>query len=295
RPVVPKASASDPICIAGAPFPLLEYRDARAHAAEIAGATARRVMPPWLPERGYGSFVNARGLTDDQIAILQRWVEQGAAEGDPRDKPALPTWPDGWQLGEPDLVVQMPETFTLPAAGTDVFRNFVVPIPSSGTRYVRGIEFRAGNPRSLHHASVGVDRFRVSRKVDRLDPQPGFAAMPDDQVQTVYGWTPGKAPFMEPADRAWTLENGSDLVLQLHMLPAGTPEAIRPSVGLFFSDRPPTRAPLPIKLESKAIDIPAGQADYAIDDSYLLPADVDLVSIYPHAHYLAKEMKGEAK
>ena len=114
RPVDPNASASDPICIAGAPFPLLEYRDARAHAAEIAGATARRVMPPWLPERGYGSFSSARGLTDDQIAIIQRWAEQGAIEGDPREKPALPTWPDGWQLGEPDLVVQMPETFTLP-------------------------------------------------------------------------------------------------------------------------------------------------------------------------------------
>ncbi len=118
--------------------------------------------------------------------------------------------------------------------------------------------------------------------------------MPDDQVENVYGWTPGKAPFMEPADRAWTLERGSDLVMQLHMLPTGAPEIIQPSVGLFFSDRPPAHAPLPIKLESKAIDIPAGQADYAIDDRYVLPADVDVLSVYPHAHYLAKEMKGTA-
>ena len=179
--------------------------------------------------------------------------------------------------------------------GSDVFRNFVIPVPAATTRYVRGIEFRAGNPRSLHHASVGVDRFRVSRKIDRSDPGPGFAAMPDDRVENVYGWSPGKVPFMEPADRAWSLEKGSDLVIQLHLLPTGAPEVVQPTVGLFFSDTPPTREPLTIRLESKAIDIPAGQADYAIDDSYLLPADVDLLSIYPHAHYLAKEMQGVAR
>jgi tetratricopeptide (TPR) repeat protein len=188
----------------------------------------------------------------------------------------------------------MPEAYRLPAAGPDVFRNFVVPVPLTSTRYVRAIEFRAGNPRSLHHASIGVDRLRVSRKVDRGDREPGFAAMPDDQVENVYGWTPGKAPFMEPADRAWTLERGSDLVMQLHMLPTGAPDVVQPSVGLFFSDRPPAHPPLPIKLESKAIDIPAGKADYAIDDRYVLPADIDVLSVYPHAHYLAKEMKGTA-
>src|SRR5581483_5009632 len=142
-----------------------------------------------------------------------------APEGDPRDKPSPPQWPEGWQLGQPDLVVQMPEAYPLKAAGEDVFRNFVVPVPLTGTRYVRAIEFHADSPRSLHHASVSVDRLRVSRRVDRGDHEPGFAAMPDDQVETVYGWTPGKAPYLGPPDQAWTLERGSDLVLQLHMLP----------------------------------------------------------------------------
>ena len=187
----------------------------------------------------------------------------------------------------------MPEAYQL-RRRQDVFRNFVVPVPLASTRYVRAIEFRAGNPRSLHHASVGVDRLRVSRKLNRGDREPGFAAMPDDQVENVYGWTPGKAPFMEPADRAWALERGSDLVMQLHMLPTGAPEVSQPSIGLFFSDRAQAHALLPIKLESKAIDIPAGQTDYAIDDRYVLPADVDVLSVYPHAHYLAKEMKGTA-
>ena len=254
-------------------------------------------MPPWLPERASGQvaeFANPRTLNDAQIALLERWVEQGTPEGDPSDRRAVPAWPQGWQLGEPDLVVKMPAAYTLPAAGRDVFRNFVIPVPLAATRYVRAIEFRADNPAVLHHASVGIDRMRLARKLDRADAGPGFAAMPDDEVRSVFGWSPGKAPFMEPADRAWTLPKGSDLVVQLHMLPGGTPQPIQPAIGLFLSDTPPQHEPLTVKLESKAIDIPAGEAAYTIEDSYVLPADVDVLSVYPHAHYLAKQMLGTA-
>ena len=122
------------------------------------------------------------------------------------------------------------------------------------------IELRADNPRMLHHASIGVDRLRISRKLDGRDGAPGFAAMPDDEVQNVFGWSPGKAPFMEPADRAWTLDKGSDLVVQMHLLPTGKPEPIQPVLGLFLSSTPPAREPFLIRLESKAIDIPAGRA-----------------------------------
>src|ERR1043166_2994980 len=146
----------------------------------------------------------------------------------------------------------------------------------------------------LHHASVGVDFFRVSRKLDGRDGQPGFSAMPDDQVQNVYGWSPGKAPFMEPADRAWTLDKGSDLVVQMHLLPTGTPEPVRPVLGLFLTDTPPAHEPFLVRLESKSIDIPAGQREFVAEDSYVLPADVDATSIYPHAHYLAKDMQAKA-
>src|ERR1700674_3032372 len=274
-----------------APFSLLEYEGVRSHARLIATVTGRRLMPPWLPERDHGEFLNERRLSDEQILAIQRWVAQGAIEGDPLNKPPVPKWPEGWQLGQPDLILKLPQPYTLRPDGTDVFRNFVIPMPPSPSRYVRAVEFHPDNPRILHHAAIGIDPSRLGRKLDRDDPEPGFAAMAEDEVK-VFGWSPGKAPFMEPADRAWTLERGSDLVLQLHMLPTGKPEVIQPSVGLFFSSTPPTHEPLQIKLESKAIDIPAGQAGYAIDDSYVLPADVALLSIYPHAHYLAKEMHG---
>jgi tetratricopeptide (TPR) repeat protein len=294
RPIDQTSRSPDPICFAGAPFSVLDYETVRARGRQIAQAVSSRTMPPWLPEHGYGDFDHERRLRDDQIELIRRWVERGAPEGDPSARPPLAALPQGWQLGEPDLVVTAPKGFTLPAAGKDVFRNFPIPVPIATTKYVRGIELRADNPRILHHASVGVDRQRVSRRLDGSDGQPGFAAMPDDAVENVYGWSPGKAPFMEPADRAWTLAKGSDLVVQMHLLPGGRPEVVQPSIGLFLSDTPPAHEPLPIRLESKAIDIPPDQADYAIEDRYVLPADVDVISVYPHAHYLAREMKAFA-
>src|SRR6266568_3225859 len=98
-----------------APFSLLSYADALKHASEIAEVTQKRYMPPWLPERGYGEFRHERRLTAEQIDTIQKWVTGGASEGDPADRPGLPKFAEGWQLGEPDLIVQMPQPYTLPA------------------------------------------------------------------------------------------------------------------------------------------------------------------------------------
>jgi Flp pilus assembly protein TadD len=100
--------------------------------------------------------------------------------------------------------------------------------------------------------------------------------------------------MFEPEDTAWSLDEGSDLVVQLHMVPGSRPETVQPSIGLFFSSTPPTRVPIVVKLESKVIDIPAGAANHVVEDSYVLPVDVSAVSVYPHAHYLAREMRGTA-
>jgi tetratricopeptide (TPR) repeat protein len=164
----------------------------------------------------------------------------------------------------------------------------------STPRYVRGVEFRADRPQALHHADVALDLARESRALDRAEPGPGFATMDSDAVHNVYGWSPGKVPALEPAANAWTLDPGADLVLLLHMIAGAESQVMQPMVGLFFADTPPTRTPISVKLESKAIDIPAGASDYVIEDSYVLPADVDAVSVYPHAHYLAKEMRATA-
>jgi Tfp pilus assembly protein PilF len=287
-------SGEDPLCVAGAPFSVLDYDSVRRHAREIASAVQRRAMPPWLPERGHAAFAGERRLRDDQIALIATWAGSGAPEGDPAGAPAPPRASSGWQLGTPDLVLTPVEPYVLRPGARDVFRNFVLPVPIASTRYVRAVEFRADRPQVLHHADLALDATRVSRTLDRADPGPGFGTMDGGQVMNVYGWTPGKVPVMEAADTAWTLEPGDDLVLLLHMIAGATATTVQPSVGLFFSDTPPTRTPISVKLESQTIDIPAGEANYAVEDSYVLPVDVEAVSVYPHAHYLGKEMRATA-
>jgi tetratricopeptide (TPR) repeat protein len=295
RATATSGSPDDPICVAGAPFSVLDYDSVHRYARAIASAVQRRAMPPWLPEPGHGSFDHERRLRDDQIALIAKWVESGAPEGNPADAPKPPKLPGGgWQLGTPDLVLKMPEPYVLRPGTRDVFRNFVIPVPITTTRYVRAVEFRADRPQVLHHADLAVDVGRVSRVLDRADPGPGFATMDGDQVRNVFGWTPGKVPTLEPADTAWTLEPGTDLVLLLHMIAGAGNETVQPSIGLFFSDTPPQRTPISVKLEVTAIDIPAGDANYVVEDSYVLPVDVDAISVYPHAHYLGKEMRGTA-
>jgi Flp pilus assembly protein TadD/mono/diheme cytochrome c family protein len=300
RPIETRSSGSsdppqdDPLCIAGAPFSVLDYAAVARRAKAVATAVQERRMPPWLPETGHGEFVNERRLSDAEIATITTWASQGAPEGDPAKRPAIPNFPSGWQLGTPDLVLASAEAYTLRPGRDDTFRTFVLPVPTGPKRYVRGIEFRADNPQVLHHANVAVDPRRTGRRLDRADAAPGFAAMPEGEVQDVFGWSPGKVPVMEPADTAWALDEGSDLVAQLHMVPGTNAQTVQPQVGLFFSTTPPTRVPVVVKLESKAIDIPAGESSYVVEDSYTLPVDVEAVSVYPHAHYLATRMEGTA-
>ena len=236
--------------------------------------------------------MNVDSVTSRLGRFSSGWIRV-AVEGDPASKPPIPTWPEGWQLGQPDLIVKLPRPYTLRPGGTDVFRNFVIPLPPSATRYVRAVEFHPDNPRVLHHAAIGIEPGRLSRQLEKDGQEPGFAEMSEDELK-VFGWSPGKAPFMEPADRAWLLEGGSDLILEMHMLPTGKPEVIQPTIGLFFTNAPPSRVPLLVKLESKTIDIPAGESDYVVADTYTLPADVEVQSVYPHAHYLATDMQGMA-
>jgi tetratricopeptide (TPR) repeat protein len=281
-----------------APFSLLTYADVKQRATLIRSLTARRIMPPWKPEPGKGDFAGARRLTDSELAALQQWIAAGAREGDPADLPPPPTWNSGWQLGTPDLIVSMPEPFRVPADGTNVFRTFVLPIAISRPRYVRAVEFRPGDARLVHHATLGIDRTQSSRLLDARDPEPGYiggmvpdARYPDGQL---LGWTPGQAAQSVAPGTAWRLEPGSDVVAQLHLQPTGRPEALTISIGFSFTDDPPTRTPVGLRLGSETIDIPPGQRDYAITDTYTTPVDVEIVALQPHAHNLARRMTATA-
>jgi tetratricopeptide (TPR) repeat protein len=281
-----------------APFSLLSFAEVRQRATLIGAVTARRIMPPWKPEPGKGEFADERRLSDGELAAIQQWIAEGAPEGDPEHLAPMPAWSTGWQLGTPDVVVSMPEPYKVRADGRDVFRTFVLPVPVSRPRYVRAVEFRPDNARVVHHATLGIDRTRSSRVLDARDPEPGYvggmvadARYPEGQL---LGWTPGQAPRSVPPGSAWRLEPDSDLVAQLHLQPTGKPEPLTIAVGFFFTDDPPARTPVGLRLGSETIDIPPGQRDYAIADSYVTPVDVEVIAIQPHAHNLARRMTATA-
>jgi mono/diheme cytochrome c family protein len=282
-----------------APFSLLSYADVRKRSRSIVDVIQRRYMPPWLPEKGYGEFAGERRLTDDQIDLIRRWVAQGAMEGKAEDLPAVPRFDEGWRLGQPDFVMTLPQPYNLQAEGKDVYRNFVVPIPLAAAHYIKGIEFLPSNARVLHHAFIDFDETRTSRRRAAKENPPGFdgmelpetAQMPAGQLM---GWQPGKTPYFCEPGLSWLLRTNTDLVLQLHMHPSGKPETVRPSIGFYFTDEPPTNSPFRIGIKCFTLDIPAGDSAYVVEESYTLPVGVTLLRVSPHAHYLAKEMQGYA-
>jgi tetratricopeptide (TPR) repeat protein len=283
------------------PFPLLTYEDVKKHAQQIVGVTKRRYMPPWLPEAGSGDFHDARRLTDAQIQTIERWVEQGAQAGSPAEAAPMPKFTPGWQLGAPDLVLEAPAAYRLRADGPDEYWNFVLPMKVAGTRWVKAIEIRPGNARAVHHANVLIDRSRSARTQEKT-PGAGFPGMDlsieadtfDPDSHFLF-WKPGGIPWEEPEGMAWRADPSTDLVLNVHMQPTGKQEMVQPSIGLYFTNHPGTKFPMLVQLERDgALDIPAGARDFKVSDDFTMPMDVDVLAIYPHAHYLGHVLEGYA-
>jgi mono/diheme cytochrome c family protein len=280
-----------------APFPLLTFQDAAKRAALIAAVTGARQMPPWKAEPGHGTFLNERRLTDAQIATLRAWSEAGAPEGDAKDKPPLPHFPEGWQAGEPDQVVAMAGSFSIPADGGDQFRCFVLPLNVDHDVNISGFEFRPGNRRVVHHAIIYVDSSGAGRRLAaqakggegyRCVGGPGFSAS-----GALGGWAPGADPRRPEPETALNVPRGSDLVVQIHYHPSGKAESDKSSLGLHFSG-PATKGRVGMVLVNRRLYIKPGDSKYVVEASAVVPQDVDLVGITPHAHWLATDMKVDA-
>ncbi len=283
------------------PFSLLSYADVKRRATLIEAVTERRYMPPWLPEKGYGDFQGERRLSASEIQTIAAWVKAGAPEGPAAETPAPPHFEQGWQLGKPDLVLEAGGSFALPASGPDVYWNFIFAPRLTKRRYVRAIEIRPGERRLVHHANLLIDRMGMAH-LEEVAPGKGFGGMdlaimrsPFDPDGHFLFWKPGGMPYQEPPGFAWRLDPGNELVLNTHLQPSGKPEEVRPRIGLYFTDDPPTRFPLLVQLENDAaLDIPAGAKDFLVSDDFTLPMDADVLAVYPHAHYLGKLLEGYA-
>ncbi len=265
--------------------------------------TQSRYMPPWLPEPGYGDFADNRRLSAAELNLIRQWVATGMAQGDVADAPAPPHYDATWQLGAPDLMLKVERPYTLGASGTDVFRNFVLPYPLKESRYVRALEIRPGTPQVVHHANLLIDRTASFRHAHAGDWQEGVAGM---ELQVDAGssfdpdshflfWKPDTPVLTEPDGMPWRLDPGNDLILNMHLKPSGKPETMQAEIGLYFTDTPPSKQPMLLQLEDdKALDIPAGARDFVVQDEMKLPVDVEVLGVYPHAHYLGKDLQGYA-
>ena len=280
-----------------APFSLLTYDDAAKHARQIAAVTQARFMPPWKAEPGYGHFENERRLTSQQIAAIRDWAANGAPEGDPAQKPAVPKFTSGWQIGEPDQVVAMAQPYSLPAEGPDVFRCFVISLNAAEEEYASEVEFRPGNRRIVHHAILFLDKTGEAKTREKV-PGAGYSCVGGPGLAIsggLGGWAPGATPVHYPDGVSQVIPKGADLVMQIHYHLSGKPEQDTSKVGIKFSKTPPVKGLTLMTVGNANIDIPAGDDHYVVQASATVPMDAEVISIFPHAHYLCKEMKVDAK
>ena len=279
-----------------APFSLLTYRDAQKRAKQIGIVTAKRSMPPWKLEPGYGEFKHERRLTANQLALIRQWVEEGTPQGETADLPPTPKFTDGWQLGKPDMILKMPKAFTVPAEGRDVNRSFVLPLHLPADKYVRGVEIRPGSRKVVHHATLMYDK---SGKARQLEAQQGGAGagyvsfggpgfIPSGALP---GYVPGVGAEVMPEDSSGVLPKDIDLVLGMHYHPYGKEASDQTTIGLYFTDKPPRKIGSLIAMGVLNIDIAPGEKDHLEETTYTLPVDVEVESIYQHMHLIGKSCK----
>jgi peroxiredoxin len=260
-----------------APFSLLSYDDARGHAAMIAEVVDDRRMPPWHADPRYGHFRNDRHLTPRERATLLAWVEQGTPLGDPAALPPPRTFPQGWQIGTPDIIFELPEPQTVAAQGTIPYIYVRVPTHFKDDVWVQAAEARPGNPAVVHHIVVIIDDHSGAKR-----------GMGEGHL---CGTAPGDMPTILAPGTAKLIPAGSDLIFQMHYTPVGTVHTDRSRVGLIYA-----RGPVEHRVHTRAIGqrnfvIPPGASDYTVSSTFTFPRDAHLYSFMPHMHLRGKNFK----
>ena len=284
------------------PFSMEHYHLARAFAPLMKQVTASRRMPPWKPGPKPGVYRSERILSPRQIALIAAWTDAGAPEGDPAHAaPAAQLGDVKWRMGKPDLVLKVPEPFSVPASGDDIYRYFVLPSGLTTDQVVVGLDFRPGDPSVVHHANYFADYSGKARAEDAKDDAPGFSVFgtgafmsydnDDEQSFGIGGWTPGAEPYRTPGEVGMYLPAGADIVIEVHYKLSGRATTDQSEIALYFSDRVPPKFLDGLLIGTQDLAIPPGDDDYWRHFWMDVPVGFTLVDLMPHMHYIGKEAR----
>ena len=260
------------------PFSLLSYDDARKHSAMIREVVDDRRMPPWHADPRFGSFANDRSLTAEERAKLLAWVDQGAPLGDAREVPPPRTFSEGWSIGEPDLVFEIPEVQTIPAQGVLDYVRVRVPSGLKEDTWVRAAEATPTDRSVVHHIIVYVDDHTKQRR-------PGLGG------SHLCGYAPGDMPSVYAEGTAKKIPAGSDLVFEIHYTPNGLVRKDRSKLGLILAKGPVTREAYTLPIAQPRFVIPPNEPNVPVSSSMKVPRELRLLAFMPHMHVRGKDFR----
>ena len=277
------------------PMSLLTYQDARPWAKAIRQAVLTKKMPPWFADPHVGKFSNDRSLTQAEIDTLVAWIDGGVKEGDPKDAPAPRQFVQGWNIGNPDVVLEMPTAFSVPATGQVEYQYIIIPTKLTEDKWIQATEVRPSNRAVMHHVIAFI---REPGSKWMADAQPGVAFVPPRgnrgaQLSAGLGsYVPGQVVAPEGAPRRATLlKAGSDIVFQLHYTPNGQATEDKTKIGIVFAKEAPATRLVGGNSAAMRFAIPPGDANYKIEGSSTLQYDCELISMMPHAHLRGKSFE----
>jgi hypothetical protein len=292
-----------------APMSLLTYKEARPWAAAIKQAVLVRKMPPWYADPAHGSFANDRRLSKEEIATLVAWVEGGAKEGDPKDAPKPVTFTEGWAMGKPDQVIQMPLPYHVPASGTVEYTYFVVPTGFTEDRWVQQVEVRPGQKSVVHHIVMMVrppgvkylpdakpgEAYVPPKREEKHQPDTGKGAFQlVGAVEMVGVYVPGGLPYEVRPGQARFIPKGSDLIFQMHYTTNGKAADDRSQIGFIFAKEPPKERVVNTFVGNLNLHIPPQEANAQVNARVTLYEDTQLLSMFPHMHVRGKSFEYRA-
>lgn len=279
-----------------APMSFLTYKDTRPWAKAIREAVRLRRMPPWFADPHVGKFANERNLTDAQIDTLARWADAGAPEGDAKDAPKPVSFVEGWNIGKPDMVVEMPIDYEVPSSGTIEYTYFIIPTKFKEDRWIQAAEIRPGNRRVVHHV-IAFIREPGSKWLPGAAPGVPFIPKKGAPGSTAFGgqwlvgYAPGFVPDLNDPGAARLVKAGSDIVIQMHYTANGKAEKDRSKVGLIFAKETPKQRIYTLAAANDKFVIPAGADNHRVDAKITLDQDMEMTSLIPHMHLRGKSFE----